>query len=225
MPSSPPRIAQIVTSMDVGGVPDHILTLVGELRRDHEITLVTGDVDAHNAAALDALGIEVVRLPAFRRLPDPTRDARLVLSLAKLMRERRFDLVHTHRSKAALAGAVAARLVNPRPALVNTAHILGSIAFSNPVVRGFFGIYDRVLLGTATDAVIVVSEAIRDQSVPARRHPARPHPCGAKRNPHRPLAGEPGPKPRPSAPSSAPGPTTSWSSTSRGWCRGRASRC
>ncbi len=164
MSNSSPRIAQIVTRMDVGGVPDHVLTLIGELKRDHEITLLTGEVDEHNAAALDALGIEIVRLPAFRRLPDPTRDAKLVLSLARLMRERRFDLVHTHRSKAALAGAVAARLVNPRPRLVNTAHILGSLAFSNPVVRGFFGVYDRVLLGSATDAVIVVSEAIRDKA-------------------------------------------------------------
>jgi glycosyltransferase involved in cell wall biosynthesis len=171
-----PRIAQIVTRMDVGGVPDHVLTLIGELRHDHNITLVTGEVDAYNAAALDALGIEVIRLPAFRRLPDPTRDAKLVMALARLMRERRFDLVHTHMSKAALAGAVAARLVRPRPRLVNTAHILGSIALSNPMMRRLFGVYDRLLLGGATDAVIVVSEAIRERAIglgvipPARLH-------------------------------------------------------
>lgn len=171
-----PRIAQIVTRMDVGGVPDHVLTQIGELKRDHDITLVTGEVDDHNAAALDALGIEVVRLAAFRRLPDPTRDAKLVLALARLMRERRFDIVHTHMSKAALAGALAARLVRPRPRLVNTAHILGSIALANPMARRIFGVYDRLLLGGATDAVIVVSEAIRDKAIrlgvipPARLH-------------------------------------------------------
>jgi glycosyltransferase involved in cell wall biosynthesis len=99
----------------------------------------------------------------FARLPEPGRDLRLVRSLAALMRERRFDVVHTHMSKAALAGAVAARLVRPRPMLVNTAHNLGSIALSQPMLRRLFRLYDRALLGGATDAVIVVSEAIRQE--------------------------------------------------------------
>lgn len=155
-----PRIAQIVTRMDVGGVPDHVMTLTRGLVRRHDVTLVTGEVDGRHAEALARMNVEIVRLP-FARLPEPGRDVRLVRALAALMRERNFDVVHTHMSKAALAGAVAARLVRPRPVLVNTAHNLGSIALSQPVLRRLFRLYDRALLGGATDAVIVVSEAIR----------------------------------------------------------------
>lgn len=157
-----PKIAQVVTRMDVGGVPDHVMTLVRGLTGGHEVTLVTGEVTPCHSGALRELGIEVVRLP-FARLPEPGRDLRLVRALAALLRERRFDVVHTHMSKAALAGAVAARLVRPRPILVNTAHNLGSIALSHPVLRRLFRLYDRALLGGATDAVIVVSEAIRQE--------------------------------------------------------------
>lgn len=158
-----PKIAMVATRMDVGGVPDHLLTLIAELKPDHDVTLVTGDVDAFNATALADLAIPVIRLRSFRRLPDLMRDPGLVLALARIFRQGRYDIVHTHMSKAALAGALAARLVRPRPKLVNTAHNLGSIALSQPFARWTYSQYDRLLLGRMTDRVIVVSEAIHDK--------------------------------------------------------------
>lgn len=162
-----PRVAQVVTRMDVGGVPDHVLTLTRGLIGGHDVTLICGAIDPRHAAALAAMGVEVVMAP-FSRLPDPLRDLRAVRALRALMIERRFDIIHTHMSKAALAGVVAARLVRPsaaRPLVVNTAHNLGSIALSHPLLRRAFRIYDRMLLGNSCDAVIVVSERLRAQAL------------------------------------------------------------
>jgi glycosyltransferase involved in cell wall biosynthesis len=158
-----PKVAMVATRMDVGGVPDHLLTLIHELKPRFDITLVTGDVDRFNGTALADLAIPVIRLDSFRRLPDLLRDPRLVLQLARIFREGRYDIVHTHMSKAALAGALAARLVWPRPRLVNTAHNLGSIALNQPVLRWAYSQYDRLLLGGMTDKVIVVSDAIHEK--------------------------------------------------------------
>lgn len=160
---SPPKLAFIVTRLDVGGVPDHIVTLIGELKNQFAITVITGSIDAHNKQALDALGIEYVIVPTFRRLPD-FRDLKLVFDLARLIRVRGFDIVHTHTSKAALVGTLAAQLVRPRPRIVNTAHILGTMAIKTGPMHWVFRTYDRVLLGKGTDAVIVVSEAIRQEA-------------------------------------------------------------
>lgn len=161
---TPPRlrIAQVVTRMDVGGVPDHVMTLLRGLRRDHDVTLLTGDLHPTHAATLAALGVEVVALP-FSRLPDPLRDLRAAVALRALCRARRFDLLHTHMSKAALLGALVARtLGRDRPMVVNTAHNLGSLALSQPALRAIFRVYDRLLLGRATDAVIVVADRVRE---------------------------------------------------------------
>lgn len=163
MNSTKPRVAIVATRMDVGGVPDHLLTLIAELKPDYDVTLVTGEVDRFNDAALEALDIPVIRIGAFRRLPDIAQDPRLIASLARIFREGRYDIVHTHMSKAALAGAIAARMVRPRPKLVNTAHNLGSIALTGRVSRWAYSQYDRLLLGQLTDKVIVVSTAIHEK--------------------------------------------------------------
>lgn len=158
-----PKLAFIVTRLDVGGVPDHIVTMIGELKNQFAITVITGNIDAHNKQSLDALNVEYVVVPTFRRLPD-IRDLKLVIDLAHLIRTRAFDIVHTHTSKAALVGTLAALLVRPSPRIVNTAHILGTLALKKGPMHWIFRIYDRLLLGKGTDAVIVVSEAIRKEA-------------------------------------------------------------
>ena len=156
------RIAQIVTRMDVGGVPDHVMTLARELSQRHDMTVVAGEFNPGHAAELASLGVERIELP-LARLPDPLKDLRAMRALRALLKDKRFDVAHTHMSKAALLGVLAARTLVRRPLLVNTAHNLGSLALSHRAARSVFRVYDRVLLGRATDAVIVVSDRIRAQ--------------------------------------------------------------
>jgi len=148
--------------MDVGGVPDHVMTLARSLGPRHDLTVFSGEIDPRHEAELLALGVRIERLP-FARLPDPLRDLRVLLSLRRLLGKGRFDVVHTHMSKAALLGVMATRLMPGRPRVVNTAHNLGSLALRKPLARLAFRFYDRMLLGRATDRVIVVSERIREQ--------------------------------------------------------------
>jgi glycosyltransferase involved in cell wall biosynthesis len=157
------RIAQVVVHMDVGGVPEQVLMLVKGLVPDHLVTLVCGALDAKYEHQLRGAGVEVVQV-GFERLLNPLADLRTFFTLLRLFRSRRFDVVHTHMYKAALIGAAAAAVARV-PVVVNTAHNLGFLALPNAGLRALFWLYDRLLFAATMDAVITVSNRIRQQVV------------------------------------------------------------
>lgn len=161
------RIAFVVTRMDVGGVPDHVMTLLRGLSRRHHLTVIAGEIDPCHEAEMQELGVGIERLP-LSRLPDARRDLSALRALRALLRKGRFDIVHTHMSKAALLGVLATRMMPDRPRVVNTAHNLGSLALRNRAARGVFWVYDKILLGWGSDTVIVVSQRVREQVLALR---------------------------------------------------------
>jgi glycosyltransferase involved in cell wall biosynthesis len=160
------KVAMLVTRMDIGGVPDHIMTLLSGLSRAFDFTLICDHVLPVHAERLSALGIKFQELKMSRTL-SPLADFRSLRQLRHILKEEQIDLVHTHTSKAALLGALAARLLR-RPVSVNTAHNLGFIAMPNPMVKVLFWLYDRALFALGTDAVIVVSQFVEQRVLTAR---------------------------------------------------------
>lgn len=161
------RLLEVVTRMDVGGVPRHLLLLLEGLRkRGYRVTVACAECRPEHEAALGALGVRWVRVD-LRRLLSPAADVRALAALVRLIRRERFDIVHTHMSKAALLGGLAGRIAGA-PVVVNTAHNLGSVAMPKAWLRGLFWLYDKALLSTTADAVITVTDRLRDDVV-ARR--------------------------------------------------------
>ena len=78
------RLAQVVTRMDIGGVPDHIMTLIRELHDEFDITVICGQIDDLHRHELDALGVAIITIP-FRRLLSPIADLKtfIVASLGR----------------------------------------------------------------------------------------------------------------------------------------------
>src|SRR5690606_18893625 len=120
-------------------------------------------LDAKYEHQLRGAGVEVVQV-GFERLLNPLADLRTFFTLLRLFRSRRFDVVHTHMYKAALIGAAAAAVARV-PVVVNTAHNLGFLALPNAGLRALFWLYDRLLFAATMDAVITVSNRIRQQVV------------------------------------------------------------
>ncbi len=157
----PLRLLEVVTRLDVGGVPAHLMLLLEGLRaRGYEITVACGACDPEHKARLAALGIHL-EMVELHRLPSPVHDIRGLVRLHQLIRRGRFDIVHTHMSKAALLGGLAGWLAHV-PVKVNTAHNLGSVAMPKAWLRALFWIYDKILLSVTMDAVITVSERARN---------------------------------------------------------------
>jgi glycosyltransferase involved in cell wall biosynthesis len=115
-----PRVLLLVTLSEIGGAQQVTYSLARHLSDEYEITVAC----APNGALVERLrrdGIHVVEIPDLVRNVRPWRDLRAFFSLRRWLRRERFDLVHTHSTKAGLLGRLAARYAGV-PGVLFTAH-------------------------------------------------------------------------------------------------------
>ena len=127
------RIAHVITRLDPGGSTENtLLTAAAFGPPAFESWVIHGPSRAGATAGLPSgeAAPRLVEVPTLRRDAAPLRDARALLALTRLLRGGRFDIVHTHTSKAGFLGRVAARLVGV-PRILHTPH--------GHVFHGYFG--------------------------------------------------------------------------------------
>ena len=159
------RVLHLITSLDRGGAENHLLALMTHADRaaiEFETAVLCGEGEL--VPTFRAAGIPVHLLKARSRF-DPLALRRLVA----LLRERRFDVVHSHLFRADIYGGLAVGQVGqPRPFLVSTRHNDDRF-FLNP----FIGII-HYLLSARQDMIIAISDHVAHFTI-ARgvRHPGR----------------------------------------------------
>jgi len=173
--SGPVRVATVITRLDGGA---GVLALRGALALDRgqfQATLITGHVPGTGARLLDQArqeGLEVILQPDLRAPIDPRHDTAALRSLTALLRQRTFDVVHTHTAKAGALGRIAARRAGV-PRVVHTYHGFPFHEFQSPPRRaGYLAIERR--LGRLTDLALcvgtgVAAEAVRRRLLPPER--------------------------------------------------------
>ena len=102
------RVLSVITRLGRGGSERRLYDVLAAVPAAHTV-VIGGESDPDVAAAL-AERTEVLRCDALVRDVSPADDARALGHLVRLLRDRRFDAVHTHQSKAGLLGRVAARI-------------------------------------------------------------------------------------------------------------------
>ena len=165
-----PRIATLITRLEGGA---GLLTLRGALSLDREqfqVTIIAGSGSLLDEAA--AAGLEVIVEPALCRAIDPRRDRRALGSLSDLLRERSFDVAHTHTAKAGVLGRMAAHRAG-LPWIVHTYHGFPFHEFQSRWRRSAYVAIER-RLGRITDVALCVGtgvavEAIRRGLLPPER--------------------------------------------------------
>src|SRR5439155_1611572 len=114
-------ILHTITRLDRGGSSDcTLLQAIGAARRGHDVTLASGPTDAPSPLLDQARrqrGLRLIEIAALRRDLSPLRDLRALLALARLLRGRRIDIVHTHTSKAGALGRLASALTFGPPVI------------------------------------------------------------------------------------------------------------
>lgn len=146
-----------------GGVAEHVLLLATSLTaRGFHVEVACSATNVIRPALAEA-GIATHALPLVRA-PGP-RDLAAARRLRALDRDRGYDLVHAHSSK---AGALARIALPSRRRIVYTPHCL---AFAVPGARGERALYRAVeqALITRADAIVAVSEWERRQAVASLR--------------------------------------------------------
>jgi glycosyltransferase involved in cell wall biosynthesis len=166
----PVRILRLIARLNMGGPALHVAYLTRGLdKRGYETTLGAGSLargEGSMAFVAEELGVEVHSVPQLHREVSPVLDPVSVGRVARLIREVRPHILHTHTAKAGAIGRSAAVLAGDArpPIVVHTFH--------GHVLRGYFdpvrtAVYREVerSLARVTTRLVAVSPEVRDELV------------------------------------------------------------
>ncbi len=156
------RILHLITRLDRGGSATNTLLTAAGLPPFFTQCLVYGRTREFPRLALELRGkMEAVEIPELVREISPRKDLVALLKLYRFIRRGRFDLVHTHTSKAGILGRVAARLARV-PSLVHTPHGHVFTGYSGRSLAAFFVLLER-WAASFTDRIIgLTDQEVRD---------------------------------------------------------------
>ncbi|MFI1176890.1 glycosyltransferase [Streptomyces melanogenes] len=158
------RVLHVITGLGVGGAEQQLRLLLSQLPATCDVVTLTNPGTV--ADGLTADGVNVTHLGMAGN-----RDLSALPRLTRLIRQGRYDLVHTHLYRACLYGRAAARIAGVR-AVVATEHSLGAATIEGrPLGAGVRALYlASERLGTSTVAVsATIARRLREWGVPARR--------------------------------------------------------
>lgn len=159
------KVCHVITNLPVGGAPENtLLTVEGMMRMPrYDVELVLGPSEGELIERAYRSGVRVTVIPEMERNIHPVKDALSLARLTKLFLERRYDIVHTHMSKAGIVGRQAAALAKT-PIVVHTLHGLVFHDYQPWYVNRFYwGL--KKLMARHTDYFISVSQLIADKAV------------------------------------------------------------
>jgi glycosyltransferase involved in cell wall biosynthesis len=166
-PPLPARVAHVTTA-DVSLRYLLLDQLLAIRERGYDVTGVSSP--GPEAGFLESRGIRHAPIAMTRRLT-PFADLRSLAGLYRLMRRRRFTIVHAHNPKPGLLAQVAARLAGV-PVVVNTVHGFYFHERTRPAVRGFYVALERI---AARCSDLILSQSEEDVET-ARREGIAPPP-------------------------------------------------
>jgi predicted glycoside hydrolase/deacetylase ChbG (UPF0249 family) len=149
------KILHVITRSIEGGAPENtFLTITGTDKRKYISALACGGKGVL-ARKTRGAGFECFNVSFLRKEINPFFDLAALIRLFFILRKRKFDIVHTHASKAGILGRLAAFMART-PVIVHTIHGFGFNDYQRPPVRGFFVLLER-LCAKFTDKIIAVS--------------------------------------------------------------------
>lgn len=167
--TKPIKVMRVIARMNVGGPAWQVSVLTrGLVPPDFESTLVCGYVSEGEAdfIALRDPDLPCQQIEGLGRSIKPLDDLRAFVTLVRLMRAERPDIVHTHTAKAGVLGRLAA-IVARVPIRVHTFHGHVLHGYFSPRVTKAIILIER-LLASRTTALAAVGVQVRDDLLAAR---------------------------------------------------------
>jgi len=154
------KVLQLITRLVVGGAQESAIAATERVNPEkYDVHLWTGPESGPEGSLIEDArrrGILPRVIPSLVREIDPWKDLVVTLQLARQMRREKFDIVHTHSSKAGIVGRIAARLAGV-PCVVHTAHGWGFHDHMSRWKRTFYLLSER-LVAPLAEYLVSVSE-------------------------------------------------------------------
>ena len=167
-------ICHVITRMIVGGAQENTLfSCIGQLRAGNRVVLVTGPSPGPEGELLNRISVpdlEVVTIDEMVREISPVKDFKAYCKLKKYFKEQKFDVVHTHSSKAGVIGRLAARAAGV-PCIVHTVHGQAFHEYEKPWKNFIYKLSERIA-AKPSDRIYAVAQAMIDQCIKAKIAPA-----------------------------------------------------
>ena len=159
--------------MIVGGAQENtLLTIKGHLEKGHEVTLATGFSPGREGKLLENGeygSFPVVEFPDLVREISPWHDLKAYFALKNYFKKHKFDVVHTHSSKAGIIGRLAARAAGV-PVVVHTVHGQAFHPYQSCLKNRLYIFLERFAAGYC-DKIYAVAQAMIDQCTAAKVAP------------------------------------------------------
>ncbi|VTR65000.1 putative Glycosyltransferase, group 1 family protein [Desulfosarcina cetonica] len=163
------KVLHIITRLIVGGAQENTI-YSAELMdgKEYNVDVLSGSQTGPEGSLIENAikrGVRLTIQDSLVREISPLKDIVAFLQLLKFIRYNRYDIVHTHSSKAGILGRWAAWL-NGVPIIVHTVHGWGFHRYQHPVVRQFYILAER-LSALITDRLIAVTKKDIEKGVAA----------------------------------------------------------
>lgn len=152
------QVLQIITLSEMGGAQKVVYYLTAGLNPEQFAITVVCAPGGEMVNWLKKLpqDIRVIEIPEFKRNISLLDDLKTLWKLYKLMKNKAYDIVHCHSSKAGILGRMAAYFAGI-PKIYFTVHGWGVNEYQNRIVRSFYSFLER-LAGAVSTKIICVSE-------------------------------------------------------------------
>jgi glycosyltransferase involved in cell wall biosynthesis len=159
------RVLHVITRLIRGGADENTVFTVERVDPErYESSLLVG-----SGSEVERFPEEVRRrtlvLPELVRDPHPVHDVVALFRLARLMRQGRYHIVHTHTAKAGFLGRIAARMAGV-PHVVHTLHGVTFPEHVHPFARGVYILLERIA-ARCCDVLITVGEDVKTRYLAA----------------------------------------------------------
>jgi len=170
------KICHIITRFILGGAQENTLTsLVGLAERGHDVTLITGPSRGSEGSLLEQKGLINSNLP-FKfienrylvRPINPLFDYLAYKSLSEHFEREKYDVIHTHSSKAGIIGRMAASNVRKQK-ISKVVHTIHGLAFDKyqSFLKNKMYIAAEKFCAKKSDKIISVCDTMSNQAVEA----------------------------------------------------------
>jgi glycosyltransferase involved in cell wall biosynthesis len=153
------RVLHIITRLIVGGAQENTMLTAALLDPErYAVDVFSGPQTGPEGSLMEevrARGVPLTIEPTLVREIGPLKDMRALLALYRYIRRGRYNVVHTHSSKAGILGRWAAYFAGV-PIVVHTVHGWGHHDRQHPLVRRLYVLLERITQ-PITDRLIVVS--------------------------------------------------------------------